>query len=54
MKISGAREESNTLKENDNTNRSYRKKNINPGKSTAPQLRSPTLRMQFIKLLLVN
>jgi len=54
MKISGAREKSNTMKENDNTNRSCRKKNLNPGKSTAPQLRSPALGMQFIKLLLGN
>jgi hypothetical protein len=54
MKVSGAREESNTMKENDNTNRSCREKNLNPGRSTAPQLRSPTLGMQFIKLLLVN
>jgi hypothetical protein len=50
MKTSGAREKSNTMKENDNTNRSCRKKNLNPGKSTAPQL-SPILGMQFIKLL---
>jgi len=54
MKISDTREESNTMKENDNTNRSCRKKNLNPGKSTAPQLRSSTLGMQFIKLLLGN
>jgi len=54
MKISGAREKSNIMKENDNINRSCRKKNLNPGKSTAPQLRSPTLGMQFIKLLRGN
>ena len=34
---------------NDNTNGSCRKKNLNPGKNTAFQLRSPTLGMQFTK-----
>jgi len=31
------------MRGNYNTNRSCRKKNLNPGKITAPQLRSPTL-----------
>jgi len=49
MKILGVREKSNTMRGNDNTNPGCRKENLNPGKSTAPQLRSPTLGTQFIK-----
>jgi len=54
MKTLGAREKSNTMRENDNTKRNCGKKNLNPGKSTAPQLRSPTLGMQFTKSHLGN
>jgi hypothetical protein len=48
MEILGVREKSNT-RGNDSTNRSCRKKNLNPGKSTAPQLRSPAFGTQIIK-----
>jgi hypothetical protein len=33
MKTSGAREKSNKMRENDNTNRSCGKKNLNPAKA---------------------
>jgi hypothetical protein len=49
MKTLGAREKSNAMRENDNTNRSCRKKKLNPGKITAPQLRSSTPGTQFTK-----
>ena len=37
MKTLGAREKSNTTRENDSTNRSCRKKNLNSGKSSSTE-----------------
>jgi len=54
MKTLGATEKSNTMRENDKTNRSCRKKNLKPGNNTAPQLSSPTFGTQFTKSRLGN